>query len=162
MNKSKTAVLVLISFCVGIFAGGYLFSHSQPRSFLAIDQCKRCFTYEDLLGLLASVGIQRFHGLTPFKICETDKTIAIKYPSRANQFHYVIVPKKDIKNIGQASEADAKYLIDAFLVARWIIEKEKLSSYRFYTNGPGWQDVTYLHFHLIADTGKVGNLAIRP
>lgn len=39
-------------------------------------------------------------------------------------------------------------MIDAYQVAREMIEKKKLSNYRFHTNGPGIQDVTYLHFHL--------------
>ena len=151
MKKIKIILLVLISLCVGILIGGYLFSQSQPRSFLAINRCQNCLTHEDLLGLLASVEIQKFSGLMPFKVLETDKTVVIKFPFSSDRIHYVIIPKKDIKNIGEISEADAQYLTDAFSVARWIIEQEKLSEYRFYTNGPGSQDVTYLHFHLVTE-----------
>ena len=32
--------------------------------------------------------------------------------------HYGIIPKKDIKNIGEISEADTQYLTDAFFVVR--------------------------------------------
>lgn len=144
-------LLVLISLCIGILIGGYLFSQSQPRSFLAINRCQSCLTHKDLLGLLASVAIQKFPGLMPFKVLETDKTVVIRHPFSSNKIHYVIVPKKDIKNIGEISEADAQYLTDAFFVARWLIEREKLSKYRLYTNGPGSQGVTYLHFHLVAE-----------
>jgi len=151
MKKFKIIFLVLISLCVGVLIGGYLFSQSQPRSFLAINRCESCLTHADLLGLLASVGIQNFPGLMPFRVFETDKTVVIKYPFSSDRIHYVIVPKKDIKNIEGISEANAQYLTDAFLVARWIIEREKLSKYRLYTNGPGSQDVTYLHFHLVAE-----------
>jgi len=151
MKKFKIILLFSISLCVGILIGGYLFSQSQPRSFLAINRCQSCLTHEDLLGLLASVQIQRFLGLMPFKVFETDKTVVIKHPFSSDRIHYVIIPKKDIKNIGQISDADAQYLTDAFFVARWIIEREKLSRYRLYTNGPGLQDVTYLHFHLVAE-----------
>jgi hypothetical protein len=42
-------------------------------------------------------------------------------------------------------------LIDAYLVVRRIIEEEKLSKYQLFTNGPGFQDMTYLHFQLIAE-----------
>jgi diadenosine tetraphosphate (Ap4A) HIT family hydrolase len=108
-------------------------------------------THEDLLGLVASVGIQKFPGLMPFVVFETDKTIAIKRPFSSERIHYVIIPKKDIENIGEISGADTQYLTDAFLVGRWIIERENLSKYRLYTNGPGYQDVTYLHFHLVAE-----------
>jgi len=144
-------LLVIISLCVGILIGGYLFSQSQPRSFLAINCCQSCLTHEDLLGLLASVAIQKFPGLMPFKVLETDKTVVIKHPFSSDRIHYVIVPKKDIKNIGEISEANAQYLTDVFFVARWLIEREKLSKYHLYTNGPGSQDVTYLHFHLVAE-----------
>lgn len=151
MKKFKIIFLVLISICVGILIGGYLFSQSQPRSFLAINRCQNCLTHEDLLGLLASVQIQKFPGLMPFKVFETDKTVVIKLPFSSHRIHYVIIPKKDIKNIGEVSEADAQYLTDAFFAVRWIIEQGKLSKYRFYTNGPGSQDVTYLHFHLVTE-----------
>jgi len=108
-------------------------------------------SHADLLGLIASVGIQRFSGLIPSVTFETDKTVAIRLPSPpVKRIHFVIIPKKDIKNIGEISEGTVGYLVDAFLVAREIIEKERLSKYQIYTNGPGVQDVTYLHFHLVA------------
>jgi hypothetical protein len=151
MKKFKIILLILFSICVGILIGGYLFSQSQPRSFLALNRCQDCLTHEDLLGLVASVGIQKFPGLMPSVVFETDKTIVVKLPFSWKRVHYVIIPKKDIKNIGEISEADAQYLIDAFFVVRWIIERENLSKYRFYTNGPGYQQVTYLHFHLVAE-----------
>jgi len=151
MKKFKTILIVLISLGVGILIGGYSFSKSQPRSFLAIHRCESCLTHEDLLGLLASVAIQNFPGLLPLKVFETDKTVVVKHPFSSDRIHYLIVPKKDIKNIGEISEANAQYLTDAFFVARWMIEREKLSKYTLYTNGPGSQDVTYLHFHLVAE-----------
>jgi len=151
MKKFKTILIVLISLGVGILIGGYSFSKSQPRSFLAINRCESCLTHEDLLGLLASVAIQNFPGLLPLKVFETDKTVVMKHPFSSDRIHYLIVPKKDIKNIGEISEANAQYLTDAFFVARWMIEREKLSKYTLYTNGPGSQDVTYLHFHLVAE-----------
>ncbi len=151
MKKLKIISLILICLCVGIVIGGYLFSKSQPRSFLAITCCQSCLTHEDLLGLLASVGIQKFPGLMPLKVLETDRTVVIKHPFSSDRLHYVIIPKKDIKNIGEISEANAPYFTDALFAARWLIERDKLSGYRLYTNGPGSQDVTYLHFHLVAE-----------
>jgi diadenosine tetraphosphate (Ap4A) HIT family hydrolase len=145
----KRTLRSLFFLSVGVIIGGYLFSQSQPRSVLSINQCKDCLSAEDLAGLLASAGIQKLPGLIPFVVFETDKTIAIKSPLPGAQIDYVIFPKKDIKNIGEIAKEDAPYLIDAYLVARHIIDKEKLSNYQFYTNGPGFQNVTYLHFHLI-------------
>ncbi len=151
MKKYQLILSVLISLCTGIVIGGYLFSQSQSRSFLALGRCENCLTHQDLLGLFASVGIQKFSGLTPLKICETDKTLAIRYPLSSDRFHFIIVPKKDIKDVGEVSPANLEYFNDALFVARWIIDREKLSKYRLYTNGPGYQDVTYLHFHLVAE-----------
>ena len=107
-------------------------------------------TLADLYGLMASIGVQKFPRLVPYAVFETDKTVVVRDPyDKIHRFHYLIIPKKDIRNIGEISEADSEYLLDVFLVARRIIEEEKLSEYRLLTNGPGYQDVTYLHFHLM-------------
>jgi hypothetical protein len=151
MNKFEIALLVLVSVIIGIIIGGYLFAQSQPRSFLSINRCQNCLSRADLLGLIASVGIQKFPGLIPSVVLETDRTIVVKYPFPLERIHYLIIPKKDIKDIGEISEVNAQYLIDAYLVVRRIIEEEKLSKYQLFTNGPGFQDMTYLHFQLIAE-----------
>ena len=151
MNKHKGFLLILAALFIGILIGGYLFSKSQPRSLLALDQCRSCMSHEDFLGLLASAGIQNFSGMMPLKVCETDKTIAVKLPSSSRRIHYVIVPKKDIRNVGEISRTNEEYFTDALYVARWIIEQQRLSKYRLYTNGPSSQEVTYLHFHLISE-----------
>ena len=149
MKKFKLPFLFLLSICVGIVIGGYLFSQSQPRSFLAIQNCERCLNPSDLAGLLASVVIQKFPALIPLVVHETDKTVAFKLPFSKAKAHYVIVPKKDIKDVGEISEADVPYLADAFFVLGQIIRENKLVNYWLETNGPGFQDVTYLHFHLV-------------
>jgi hypothetical protein len=149
MKTYKFFLLVLAFLLAGIAIGGYLFLKTQPRSVLSLTRCQNCLTTADLLGLIASVGIQKFPKLTPSLVYETDKTVVIKNPSAPERIHYVLFPKKDIKNIGEISEADTPYLTDLFLVARRLIEKEKLSQYQLFTNGPGFQDVTYLHFHLV-------------
>jgi hypothetical protein len=151
MNKFEIALLVLVSVIIGIIIGGYLFAQSQPRSFLSINRCQNCLSRADLLGLIASVGIQKFPGLIPSVVLETDRTIVVKHPFPLERIHYLIIPKKDIKDIGEISEVNAQYLIDAYLVVRRIIEEEKLSKYQLFTNGPGFQDMTYLHFQLIAE-----------
>jgi histidine triad (HIT) family protein len=99
---------------------------------------------------LASVGIQKFPSAMPLIVYETDKTIVIKHPFPLARVHYVIIPKKDILNAADLSQAEADYLKDAYFVAGELIRKENLRKYRLYTNGPGLQDVTYLHFHLLA------------
>ncbi len=148
----KKAIILLIIFVVGIMAGGYLFRDVQPRSFLKIDDCdKNCLNPNELLGLIGSVGIQNLPDSIPFVVKETDKTIVIDSPIQEAPIHYVIIPKKDIKDVSDISETDREYLLDAYAVIGEIIREENLRQYKIYTNGPYYQTVTYLHFHLLAN-----------
>jgi len=155
MAKMRIVILVGISVIVGVVIGGYLFAQSQPRSIIAINHCEKCLTRRELIGLLASIGIQKVPGFLPNIIMETDRTIVFEHPFTTDSIHYLIVPKKDIKNIGEISGADAPYLIDAFFVTQRIIEEKKLFHYRLLTNGPGFQHVAYLHFHLTGTQERV-------
>lgn len=147
MKRWRIVLVSLFSALVGLVAGGILFSHSQPRSFIALKSCENCASPADLAGLLASVGIQQLPGALPLVEFQTDKTIAFKLPVSYG-FHYVIVPRKDLKDFGDVSRENAAYMVDAFLVIRHLIEKNHLSRYSVCTNGPGYQRVRYLHFHL--------------
>ncbi len=152
MKKIRIILLMLSALSIGVILGGYLFSDTRPRSFLALNKCEgTCFQQRELLGLLTSVGIQRFTALVPSVVKETDKTIVVEHPSPQARIHYLVIPKKDIKNIGELSDSDREYLIDMFNVVREIIKEKNLTDYRVVTNGPGYQGVTYLHFHLIAN-----------
>jgi histidine triad (HIT) family protein len=152
VSKLKIIVLPLAALVIGVMLGGYLFANTRPRSFLALNSCEgTCFQANELLGLLTSVGIQRFPGLIPKVIKETDKTIVIEHPNPQARLHYLVIPKRDIKNIAEFSDSDNEYLIDAFKVTREIIKEKNLTDYRLTTNGPGYQGVTYLHFHLTAN-----------
>ena len=155
MNFKKAAFLLII-FIAGLTAGGYLFRDTQPRSFLKIDACdESCLNPNELLGLIASVSIQNLPDLIPFVVKETDKTVVIDSPIHEAPIHYVIIPKKDIKDVGDISELDKEYLIDAYAVIGQIVREENLTQYKIYTNSPDYQTVNYLHFHLLANsTGK--------
>ena len=150
-RKVKPLILILLTLLVGVVTGGYIFSDSQPRSFLAIHKCQNtCLQPKDLAGLLASVGIQKLPMLIPSVIAETEKTVVIEHPAPEARIHYLVFPKKDIKNIADVTEADEEYLVDAFRVIRGLVKEKNLVKYRVVTNGPGYQGVTYLHFHLMA------------
>ena len=43
---------------------------------------------------------------------------------------------------------DAEYLADVFKVTGEIVREKNLVDYQVVTNGPGYQSVSYLHFHL--------------
>jgi len=149
LSRSRIVWLSIASAALGVVIGGNLFSRSQPRSFIALTRCENCLSIADLAGLLGSVGIQKFPGRIPLAEVETDRTVAMRLPE-SHGVHYVIIPKKDLKDVGDISEANAAYVTDAYLVARRLIERDRLSNYRLYTNGPGIQNATYLHFHLVS------------
>jgi hypothetical protein len=145
----RTPLIASVTFFAGLVLGGYLFAQSQPRSFLALGSCgSSCYRPNDLAGLLVSAGIQRAAGLLPSVLKETDKCIAIAHPFPEMPFHAVVFPKKDIKNIGDVSIDDQPYVMDCLGVIRSLILERNLRYYRVSVNGPGFQDVTYLHFHL--------------
>jgi hypothetical protein len=148
MRKS-TVVVAALAFILGGLTGGYLFSDTRPRSFLAINRCESCLAPAELAGLLASVGIQKTPGLLPMVVLETDKTIVVRHPRPSARIHYVILPKQDIRDAADIPVEGRDFLVDAYGVAGELVRKEKLSRYRILTNGPGYQDVNYLHFHLI-------------
>lgn len=143
---------------LGIAIGGFLFSDTQPRTFLRLKECSNnCFSGKELLGLLSSIGIQKFPSVIPKVIYETDKTIVLQHPAPESPIHYLVIPKRDIKNIGEISMEDQAYIMDALAVIRKVVQDEKLDDYQVITNGPGQQQVTYLHFHLMAFPPKEGS-----
>ncbi|HEY0080183.1 MAG TPA: HIT domain-containing protein [Pyrinomonadaceae bacterium] len=151
LRKTKAYVASIIALVVGIVLGGYLFSDTQPRSFLALHRCGgTCMQPKDLAGLMASIGIQKFPALIPSVVLETEKTIVVEHPAPEARLHYLIFPKKDIRNIAEVSTADEEYLLDVVRVAGELARGKNLTRYRLITNGTGFQGVTYLHFHLIA------------
>ena len=147
--------LGIITLTGGILIGAYLFSDTQPRSLLNIKECKtNCLSQQEILGLLGSVGVQKFSGSVPFVVKETEETLVISHPFPRSDIHYVIIPKKDIKFVEDISEEDAEYITDAYAVMGVLIREQNLKDYKVITNGPGFQTVEYLHFQLVAELPK--------
>ena len=139
---------LLGSFASGLLIGWWLFSDSRPRQLITFRRRSHASSREELLGLLASVGVQKLTRLIPGIILETDKTIVFKHPRPKYRIHYIFAPKKDIKDISDFSEDDREYLSDLFATISTVINQENIQDYKLWSNGPGKQDVTYLHFHL--------------
>lgn len=144
-------MITFIAFVVGLLVGGFLFSDSKRRSILNMAACDNCLAANEVAGLFASVVVQKMPKLIPDIVLETDKTIVFKNPRPKYKIHYMFVPKKDIKNIGELTDEDSESIIDLFSAIATIINRLKIKNYRLWTNGPKKQDVTYLHFHLGAD-----------
>ena len=144
---------VAVALFVGVALGGYLFSDSQPRSFLALSNCDHCYHANELAGLLASAGIQKSPAAAVLAVKETDRCIAIEHPFRWWKYHFIIFPKKDIRDIAEVAIDDQPYVLDCLAIIRTLVAENGLRNYRVETNGPARQDVTYLHFHLISSDG---------
>ena len=129
----------------------FYFQDSKPRSFLNIIACAECLAPNDVAGLLVSVAAQKTPKLIPGIIFETDKTIVFKRPRPRYRIHYIFLPKKNIKNIGELTGEDNESIIDLLSTIVTVINKLETKKYRLWTNGPGKQDVPYLHFHLVAE-----------
>lgn len=155
MMLRSRGLIPAVTFMLGIAVGGWLFSQSQPRSFLAVGQCERCYKANDLAGLLASAGIRRAGDALPYVVKETERCIAIEHPFRKVRYHYIVFPKKDVKSIADISLADHQHVLECMAVMRMLVLEHGLRRYRVVANGPGLQHVTYLHFHLVADPARV-------
>ena len=149
VNKIVFAGVLII---VGVVAGQYYLRDMQHRRPIETRNCDEsvCLKPNEILGILASIGIKYGSDYLPDKLFETEKTIVIKHPT-SKITDYLIIPKKDIKNIAEVSEEDKVYILDAIAAAQRVISDKKLTKYQLVTNGPGFQDVTYLHFHLVGE-----------
>ena len=144
------ALPAIALFFAGLACGGYLFDESVPRSFLALGDCgDRCYSASELAGLIASVAILRVPSAIPNVALESDTCIAVRHPKPENRVHYVLFPKHDTRNLTTMTEQDAPFVLGCFALARELVARDKLQSWRLLTNGPALQDVTYLHFHLV-------------
>lgn len=148
----KLIVSALLLFMLGIVCGGYLFSQTEPRSFLAFRSGHyRFYKKQEIAGLVTSAAILRAPFLIPDVVLESDTCLAIRHPKAKARIHFVLFPKHDTKNITTLTPADSPYLLGCYALARELILRDKLQAYRFYTNGPQFQEIAYLHFHLIAE-----------
>jgi HIT domain len=136
---------------LGVILGGYLFAGVEPRSLLALPSCGvDCYRAKELLGLLASIGVQRAPTLLPGVVKETERCITIEHPSPGARVHFVVFPKRDIKDIGSLGVEDGPYVLECLAHVRAVVAEHALRAYRVITNGPGRQDVAYLHFHVVS------------
>ncbi len=151
-NKCK--LFIFISFLLGFIIGMYVFTDVRERPSISFKKCLTgCIEPREIAGILTSAGIQHFPAVIP-KVLETDKAFAIKSPLPESPIHYVIFPKKDIKNIAEVSSEDSEYIMDVYAIITELVQKDKLVDYQVITNGPGYQHTSYLHFHLRAEKGN--------
>ena len=150
--RAKLIVIGVVLFLAGVGCGGYLFSKSVPRSFLTTTSCgHHCYSKEEVAGLITSAAVLRAPFLIPGIVLESDTCLSIRYPRSRSRIHYVLFPKRDIKNIATLTPEDIPFVVGCFAMVRELVMRDKLQMYTVSTNGPGKQEIAYLHFHLIAE-----------
>ncbi|HTN94903.1 MAG TPA: HIT domain-containing protein [Gallionella sp.] len=150
--RFKQIAVALALIVIGVVCGGYLFSASLPRNFLPFTDCReRCYKPAEIAGLVASASILRAPFLVPGVVLESDTCLAIRNPRPEAKTHYVLFPKHDTRNITTLTPEDTPYVLGCFALARELVARDHLQAYRLYTNGPGKQEISYLHFHLISE-----------
>ena len=148
----RSLAIAFLFAAVGVGIGAWLFADTKPRSFLRPSECApHCLSEQEILGLLGSVGVQRLSGAIPRVEKETDKTIVVSHPRPTADIHYVVIPKRDMKAVEDVAAEDMEYLVDAYATMGAIIKEQNLRNYKVVTNGPGFQTVGYLHFHLVSE-----------
>jgi histidine triad (HIT) family protein len=150
--RLKMLVLAGVLFLGGLAAGAYLFSKSLPRSFLATASCgDHCYSASEIAGLMTSAAVLRAPFVVPGVVLESDTCLSIRYPKPKARIHYVLFPKRDVKNIATLTPEDIPYVVGCFAMVRELVLRDNLKTYEVYTNGPGKQEIAYLHFHLTAE-----------
>lgn len=147
-KKSKQWAVGFLFFAVGLSLGVYFTRDVRSRPIYQPVPCHYCWGPNELAGAMTSALIQHAPGILPKVIMETEKTIVIDYPGQTIGRHYIVFPKKDIKDVTDLSIYDKEYLYDAYQVMSYLLREKNIYNYRIGTNGPGLQDIRYLHFHL--------------
>ena len=154
-RRWRQAASWLLALLIGIGLGGWWFHAVLPRPLLVREPGQSGLprlSGKDLLGLLASAGIQTFPSAVPLVVARDRQCMVVRLPSLGgNLRHYVAFPSRDIVDIADLDRpGDAQAAADCLGLLGGIIRYEGYRDYRIYTNGPDQQDVRYLHFHLIA------------
>jgi histidine triad (HIT) family protein len=160
VRRAALAGCIALAFGAGFLLGAAAIHRPIPGAPVELPPARQPWSPKDVMGLIGSAGIRTLSGnleQLPLVVVETDTTFALALPAARNKLHYVLVPKKDIRDISGVSSDDQRYLADLFVTARHLVEKEGLDDYRIYTNGRGRQSVGYLHFHLVGTKSAPGS-----
>ena len=88
-------------------------------------------------------------------VYEDERSLAFRDINPVAPTHVLVIPKREIVNVGESSDEDAELLGHLMRVAAKVAKLEELSDFRVVTNsgaGAG-QSVFHLHLHVIGGRG---------
>ncbi len=92
------------------------------------------------------------------RLRETQTLLAFHHPQPAYPLHILLVPRRAISSLAELDPAqDALFLADLFTTVQSLVAEFSLdqAGYRLIVNGGEYQDLPYLHFHLISARSEV-------
>jgi len=87
-------------------------------------------------------------------ILQTDLSIVVQDIAPQARIHYLVVPKKHVKDLATCTEQDSALLADLMLIpAKLSAQIDEQVAFKLITNNgyAAGQRVFHLHFHFIAD-----------
>jgi len=90
------------------------------------------------------------------RLRETKTLIAFHHPRPSHRLHILILPKRPYSSLMDLPIEDITFMRELIEIVKSLVLEFNLekSGYRLITNGGAYQDVPYLHFHLISDETK--------
>lgn len=141
-------------FAAGFTCGALSFVQTQARPLPVLHQCESvedCLTDREVLGLITSAGLHLAPGLMPDIVARSKECVGISSPRPAARIDLVFFPTRDIPNLLDVVPGDEKYLMDCIALMRKVADERGMRKWRIISNGPGVQEIAYLHFHLIEE-----------
>ena len=88
------------------------------------------------------------------KLRETKTLVAFYHPTPSYPVHILIAPKKSVRDLSELKESDAQFFLDLVRTVMELVSDFDLEEigYRLITNGGSYQDVPFLHWHLISES----------
>lgn len=139
---------------LGYAGGAVSFVDTQARPLPDIHKCAptdECLTDPEVLGLMTSVWLHLAPGSTPNIVARSKECVAIRSPKPAAYVDLVFFPTHDIRNLLEMAPGDEKYALGCIDLMRQVAGERGMRNWRIVSNGPGKQEIAYLHFHLIQD-----------
>jgi len=142
----------LLLFWAGFGCGAASFIRTQSRPLPAISQCASteiCLTDPEVLGLITSVGLHLVPGFMPDIVARSPECVAIRNPKPEARVDLVFFPTRDLRNLLDLAPGDEKYVVGCFALMQKVADERGIRNWRIVSNGPGIQEIAYLHFHLL-------------